>query len=192
MKRRASSAPVFALFPTSTAMRLRRTIIPSTSICFWAARSRAKPADLYLIYPQGNPICATEESPYLQIGEVKYGRPILDRGIDARKTTLDAASKYAMLSFDATMRSNATVGPPIELLQYRNDSLSFDQYRRFSAHDSELDLIHTRWEQALRRVVDDLPSIQFAGTVEDSFAGTAEDSNSLQAMTFESGRLPIP
>ena len=137
-------------------------------------------------------VCATEESPYLQLGEVKYGRPILDRGIDARKTTLESASKYAMLSFDATMRSNATVGPPIELLQYRNDSLSFDQYRRFGAHDSELDLIHMRWEQALRRVVDDLPSIQFAGTVEDSFAGTVEDSNSLQAMTFESGRLPIP
>jgi putative proteasome-type protease len=124
-------------------------------------------ADLYLIYPQGNPICATEDSPYLQIGEVKYGRPILDRGIDSRKTSLDAASKYAMLSFDATMRSNVTVGPPIELLQYRNNSLCFDQYRRFGAHDSELDLIHARWEQALRRVVDDLPNIQFAGRVED-------------------------
>ena len=128
---------------------------------------KGEAADLYLIYPQGNPICATEDSPYLQIGEVKYGRPILDRGIDSRKTSLDAASKYAMLSFDATMRSNVTVGPPIELLQYRNDSLCFDQYRRFGAHDSELDLIHARWEQALRRVVDDLPNIQFAGSVED-------------------------
>lgn len=128
---------------------------------------KGEPADLYLIYPQGNPICATEDSPYLQIGEVKYGRPILDRGIDSQTTSLDAAAKYAMLSFDATMRSNVTVGPPIELLQYRNDSLRFDQYRRFSAHDAELDLIHARWEQALRRVVDDLPSIQFAGTLED-------------------------
>src|ERR1700678_907891 len=108
--------------------------------------------NLFLIYPQGNPLSATEDSPYLQIGEVKYGRPILDRGIDSRKTSLDAASKYAMLSFDATMRSNATVGPPIELLQYRNDSLCFDQYRRFGAHDSELNLIHARWEHALRRV----------------------------------------
>ena len=128
---------------------------------------RGEAADLYLIYPQGNPICATEDSPYLQIGEVKYGRPILDRGIDSKTTSLDAASKYAMLSFDATMRSNVTVGPPIELLQYRNDSLCFDQYRRFAAQDSELTLIHARWEQALRRVVDDLPSIQFAGTPAD-------------------------
>jgi putative proteasome-type protease len=129
---------------------------------------KGEATNLYLIYPQGNPICATEESPYLQIGEVKYGRPILDRGIDARTTTLEAASKYAMLSFDATMRSNVTVGPPIELLQYRNDSLSFEQYRRFSANDSDLDLIHSRWEQALRRVVEDLPSIQFGGNLGDS------------------------
>ncbi len=123
--------------------------------------------DLYLIYPQGNPICATDDSPYLQIGEVKYGRPILDRGIDSQNTSLDAASKYAMLSFDATMRSNLTVGPPIELLQYHNDSLRFDKYRRFGAYDSELDMIHARWEQGLRRVVDDLPSIQFGRSIED-------------------------
>ncbi|MHB1673895.1 MAG: hypothetical protein ACYCSP_06550 [Acidobacteriaceae bacterium] len=72
-----------------------------------------------------------------------------------------------MASFDATIRSNVTVGPSIELLQYRNDNLCFDQYRRFGAHDAELDLIHARWKQALRRVVDDLPTIQFAGTLED-------------------------
>ena len=72
-----------------------------------------------------------------------------------------------MLSFDATMRSNVTVGPPIELLQYRNDSLCFDRYRRFGAQDAEQDLIHARWKHALRRIVDDLPTIQFAGTLED-------------------------
>jgi putative proteasome-type protease len=125
---------------------------------------RGEAPRLYLIYPQGNPICATQDSPYLQIGEVKYGRPVLDRGIDARATSLEAASKYALLSFDATMRSNVTVGPPIELLQYRNDSLNFDQYRRFSANDPELDLIHARWEQALRKVVEDLPGIHFSSS----------------------------
>lgn len=117
--------------------------------------------ELYLIYPQGNPICATQDSPYLQIGEVKYGRPILDRGIDARTTSLDAASKYALLSMDATMRSNVTVGPPIELLQYTKGSLKLDHYRRFTAMDSDLEMIHGRWEQALRRVVEDLPNIRF-------------------------------
>ncbi len=117
--------------------------------------------ELYLIYPQGNPICATQDSPYLQIGEVKYGRPILDRGIDARTTSLDAASKYALLSMDATMRSNVTVGPPIELVQYRSGSLHFGNYRRFFSGDLELELIHGRWEQAVRRVVEDLPNIRF-------------------------------
>ena len=72
--------------------------------------------DLYLIYPQGNPLNATQDSPYLQIGEVKYGRPILDRGIVYGSTTLEVAAKYALLSFDAAMRSNITVGPPVELL----------------------------------------------------------------------------
>lgn len=117
--------------------------------------------ELYLIYPQGNPICATQDSPYLQIGEVKYGRPILDRGVEARSTSIESATKYALLSMDATMRSNVTVGPPVELLEYRRGSLDFSHYRRFMPGDPELDLIHGRWEQALRRVVEELPSIHF-------------------------------
>ena len=83
---------------------------------------RGEPPTLYLIYPQGNPLQATEDSPYLQLGEVKYGRPILDRGIQTA-TSLEVAAKYALLSFDATMRSNVTVGPPIDLLLYKRDSL---------------------------------------------------------------------
>ena len=71
---------------------------------------RGEEPGLYLIYPQGNPLQATEDSPYLQLGECKYGRPILDRGIDMA-TSLEVAAKYALLSFDATMRSNVTVGP---------------------------------------------------------------------------------
>ena len=122
--------------------------------------------ELYLIYPQGNPICATQDSPYLQIGEVKYGRPILDRGIDAQTTSLDSEGKYALLSMDATMRSNVTVGPPVELVLYRRGSLHFNNYRRFLAGDAELELIHGRWEQALRRVVEDLPTIRFGSDAE--------------------------
>jgi putative proteasome-type protease len=116
---------------------------------------------LYLIYPQGNPLSATQESPYLQIGECKYGRPILDRGIEHGTTTLDVAAIYALLSFDAAMRSNVTVGPPIEMLLYENDKLDFDCYRRFGGDDPELKLIHRSWERSLRRAVEDLPKIQF-------------------------------
>lgn len=118
--------------------------------------------DLYLIYPQGNPLNATQGSPYLQVGEVKYGRPILDRGIDYGSTSLEAAAKYALLSFDAAMRSNVTVGPPIELVIYRNDDLNGGVYKSFKAEDPELMEIHKRWEQSLRRAVEDLPDIQFS------------------------------
>jgi putative proteasome-type protease len=117
--------------------------------------------DLYLIYPQGNPLRATEDSPYLQIGESKYGRPILDRGIAYATTTVDEAAKYALLSIDATIRSNATVGPPIDLLVYPRDELQVRCYRRFHGNDVDLVEVHSRWEQVLRKAVHDLPAIRF-------------------------------
>jgi putative proteasome-type protease len=121
---------------------------------------RGEPPTLYLIYPQGNPLQATEDSPYLQLGEVKYGRPILDRGIETA-TSLEVAAKYALLSFDATMRSNVTVGPPIDLLLYKRDTFKVTRYRRLGASDPDLNLIHASWEQSLRRAVEQLPEIEF-------------------------------
>ena len=123
---------------------------------------RGDAPELFLIYPQGNPLQATEDSPYLQLGEVKYGRPILDRGIEAG-TSLEVAAKYALLSFDATMRSNVTVGPPIDLLLYKKDTLAIDRYRRLGASDPDLNLIHASWEASLRRAVEQLPEIDFDG-----------------------------
>jgi putative proteasome-type protease len=121
---------------------------------------RGEPPGLYLIYPQGNPLRATEDSPYLQLGECKYGRPILDRGIETA-TSLEVAAKYALLSFDATIRSNVTVGPPIEILLYRRDSFQVADYRRFGDSDRDLHMIHASWEQSLRRAVEQLPEIEF-------------------------------
>src|SRR5882757_1744586 len=66
---------------------------------------KGEPPDLYMIYPQGNPLRATEDSPFLQIGECKYGRPILDRGVRYDSTTLEDAARYALISIDSTMRS---------------------------------------------------------------------------------------
>jgi putative proteasome-type protease len=116
---------------------------------------------LYLIYPQGNPLAATEESPYLQVGECKYGRPILDRGVRYERTSLEEAAKYALISLDSTMRSNVTVGPPIDLLLYRADELRVTRTRRFEANDPDLRDIHQQWEQALRKAVQELPAIRF-------------------------------
>ena len=122
---------------------------------------KGEPPSLMLIYPQGNPLQATEDSPYLQIGETKYGRPILDRGIRFDRTTLEEAAKYALLSLDSTMKSNVTVGPPIDLLVYGTDELEIGRYRRFAEDDPDLVKIRTRWQQALRQAVQRLPNLRF-------------------------------
>jgi putative proteasome-type protease len=122
---------------------------------------RGEEPDLYLIYPQGNPLRASEDSPFLQIGECKYGRPILDRGIRYERTSLEDAARYALISLDSTMRSNVTVGPPIDLLVYNRDELGVSRHRRLVDKDPDLMAIHAQWEQALRRAVQELPRIEF-------------------------------
>jgi putative proteasome-type protease len=107
-----------------------------------AGQIRGQPHDLYLIYPQGNPLRSTEDSPFLQIGECKYGRPILDRGIRHDRTTLEDAARYALISIDSTMRSNVTVGPPIDLLVYTRDELRSRRHRRFLEKDPDLLAVH--------------------------------------------------
>ncbi len=118
-----------------------------------------EPPELYIVYPQGNPLRACKESPYLQIGETKYGRPILDRGVRHDSTPLDMAVKYALISLDSTMRSNVAVGPPVDLAVYQVDSLELTQCRRFEENDADLLTIRQSWEQALRKGVQDLPAI---------------------------------
>jgi putative proteasome-type protease len=126
-----------------------------------AGQIRDQPHNLYLVYPQGNPLCATEDSPFLQIGEVKYGRPILDRGVRYDRTTLEDAARYALISLDSTMRSNVTVGPPIDLLVYTRDELRITRQRRFLDKDPDLLAIHAQWEQSLRKAVQELPPVRF-------------------------------
>jgi putative proteasome-type protease len=120
--------------------------------------------ELYLIYPQGNPLRATQDSPYLQIGETKYGRPILDRGLRFESTTLDEAAKYALISLDSTMRSNVLVGPPVDLVMYRAGDLCIRHQCRLAENDTQLLTIHTMWERALRQAVQSLPAVRFASS----------------------------
>jgi putative proteasome-type protease len=122
---------------------------------------RGEAHNLCLLYPQGNPLFATEDSPFLQMGECKYGRPILDRGIRYDSTSLQEAAKYALLSLDSTMRSNVTVGPPIDLTVYIRDELHISRYRRFDAKDAALCDIQMRWESTLRKGVLELPEVHF-------------------------------
>lgn len=118
-----------------------------------------QPHELYIIYPQGNPLRASEESPFLQIGESKYGRPILDRGIRFDKTPLNDAARYALISLDSTMKSNATVGPPIDLLMYKAGELDVKRRRRLDDNDPLLSEVRTRWDRTLRDAIQTLPVI---------------------------------
>jgi putative proteasome-type protease len=126
-----------------------------------AGQIRGQPHDLYLLYPQGNPLRATEDSPFLQTGECKYGRPILDRGVRYDRTTLEDAARYALISLDSTIRSNVTVGPPIDLLVYARDELRVVRHRRFPERDPDLLAVHTQWEHALQQAVQALPHVRF-------------------------------
>jgi putative proteasome-type protease len=122
---------------------------------------KGEPLALYMIYPQGNPLRATEDTPFLQIGEFKYGRPILVRGIRYDDTTLAEAAKYALISLDSTMRSNVTVGPPIDMVLYREGEFDIACRRRFTEKDPDLLRTHEQWEQALRKSILELPEIDF-------------------------------
>lgn len=122
---------------------------------------QGQPHDLYMVYPQGNPLCASEDSPFLQIGEAKYGRPILVRGIRYHETPLEEAAKYALISLDSTMRSNVTVGPPLDMVLYKADELEVSRRRRLTEKDPDLQAIHLQWELALRKAVLELAPIDF-------------------------------
>ncbi len=116
---------------------------------------------LYLVYPQGNPLRMSEDAAFLQIGDAKYGKPILDRGIRYEQTTLEEAAKYALISMDSTMRSNVTVGPPIDLAVYVRDELDLTCRIRLRAGDPVLRDFHQQWEQALWKAVQELPPVPF-------------------------------
>ncbi len=113
---------------------------------------------IYLVYSQGNFIEATPETPFLQIGETKYGKPILDRTI-SYNSSLEKAAKTALLSLDSTMRSNISVGPPIDMVLYETDALEIRNRVRLQDDDPYLDKIREYWERALSEASSHLPEI---------------------------------
>jgi len=115
---------------------------------------------LFLVYAEGNFIEATGETPFFQIGETKYGKPIIDRVIKPGTTLMDAA-KCVLVSFDSTMRSNVSVGLPIDILVYEKDSLRISLQRRILESDPYFNMIHTQWGEGLRRVFAQLPNPQW-------------------------------
>ncbi|MDX1515469.1 MAG: peptidase [Woeseiaceae bacterium] len=117
-----------------------------------------RPHALFLIYAQGNHIASTTLVPFLQVGELKYGRPILDRIVQMR-TRLETVALCGLVSMDSTMRSNASVGPPIEVMLYRASSSAPPVHIVYGEDHTYLRTIRESWAVNLRRAFDDLPPL---------------------------------
>ena len=114
-----------------------------------AGQRQGGPMRMFMIYPEGNFIEATADTPFLQIGEHKYGKPILDRVVQP-ETSLADAQKAALLSMDSTLRSNLSVGMPLDLLVIEKDSCRIGLERRIEDQDPEFMALSAAWSQALR------------------------------------------
>jgi putative proteasome-type protease len=125
-----------------------------------AGQIKGQESELFLIYSQGNCIQATLETPFLQIGETKYGKPILDRALTF-DTSLEAAAKCALLSIDSTMKSNISVGPPINLVMYETDCLVVRNRLLLRLGDPYLAEIRKMWEISLKEAFDRIPDINW-------------------------------
>jgi putative proteasome-type protease len=116
---------------------------------------------LFQVYAAGNFIEATADTPYLQIGEHKYGKPILDRVV-SHTTTVEDGTKLVLISMDSTLRSNLSVGLPIDLALYRRDGLQLALRRRITEDDAYFRSIRDYWSGALRDVYRALPTPDWA------------------------------
>ncbi|MEN3979992.1 proteasome-type protease [Acinetobacter sp. CWB-B33] len=111
---------------------------------------------LYNVYPQGNFISATSDTPFFQIGESKYGKPILDRALHY-DMPMDEALRCALISFDSTLRSNVSVGLPLDALVYHKDSLHVPIGKRIYEEDPYFSNISKQWSALLKRGLQELP-----------------------------------
>jgi len=112
---------------------------------------------IFMIYPEGNFIEITADTPFFQIGETKYGKPILVRAYDSGMDFADAI-KLLLISFDSTVKSNLSVGLPFDIQIYENESFSIDRTKRINADDEVYQAISAGWGDALRDAFQLLPS----------------------------------
>jgi putative proteasome-type protease len=122
---------------------------------------RGEPPRLFRIYAEGNFIEASADTRLLQTGEAKYGKPILDRLLTGAPTLAEAA-KCALVSFDSTMRSNLSVGMPIDLVCYERDSLEIRMRRRFDQGDAYFTALSREWSAGVRKVFRELPELEWS------------------------------
>ena len=112
--------------------------------------------ELYLVYPQGNYIKPADSKPYLVIGEVKYGKPILDRVITP-DVKLGDASRCALISMDSTLKSDLTVGPPIDFVVYKKDQFKIASQKCLNLNDEEFSKMTNEWSEGILKVFKSFP-----------------------------------
>lgn len=135
---------------------LSQSSIEANSSLLVGGQIKGEAPRLFHIYAQGNFIEATDDTPYFQLGESKYGKPILDRVI-SMATPQKEAAKCVLISFDSTMKSNISVGLPIDLLWYPRDSMRVGMQQRIREGDPYFTMLRSRWGGGLRRVFGELP-----------------------------------
>ena len=129
---------------------IRAAGVDSDATIIFGGQVRGGRTRLYQIYTAGNFVEATAETLYFQAGEVKYGKPVLDRVIRPETSLIDAA-KCALVSFDSTMRSNMSVGPPIDVLLYRTDTFEIGHRASLEADDPYFSALSAKWSESLNR-----------------------------------------
>jgi putative proteasome-type protease len=123
-----------------------------------AGQIGSDPHGAYMVYAEGNSITSSASTPFLQIGESKYVKPILDRFLKLN-TYIDEAARCCLVSMDSTIRSNASVGSPVEMLVYRKNSFSLEEYYCFDDDDDYMVQLRRSWEAKLREAIGALPSL---------------------------------
>ena len=116
--------------------------------------------ELYLVYPQGNYIRPADSKPYLVIGEVKYGKPILDRVITP-DVSIGDASRCALISMDSTLKSDLTVGPPIDFTVYRKDQYKIASQKCLNLTDDEYSKVCNQWSNGIFKIFDSFPRFEW-------------------------------
>lgn len=120
---------------------------------------KGSPPKLFLIYPEGNFVEASEDTPFFQIGEIKYGRPILVRAYD-EEASFEEAIKLLLVSFDSTMKANLTVGAPLDYMCYETDALTAGSTGRLELDDDAFQQVSNGWGDALKAALEQIPTVE--------------------------------
>lgn len=169
---------------------LKRAGVEFNVNLIFGGQIRGEGMRLFQVYSAGNFIEATSETPYFQIGEYKYGKPVLDRVL-VPETGLDEAAKCALVSMDSTMKSNLSVGPPLDLVVYEADRFQTDKVVCVDMQNPYFRMLHESWGQKLREVFDSLehPVWDDRATATPLMCSTDPRSKPLKKITRPEDRL---